>query len=363
MTEPLLGIYIHIPFCRKLCAYCDFVRYPFEEALCEAFLKALCVEIASFDGPTRAKTLFLGGGTPSILTERQLESLFSCLFKIFEFSSPEISMEVNPDDVTAASVQCWKRIGVNRVSIGVQSFDDTTLSKMERRHDAKGALHAIDLVAGHFNNWGIDLIYGASTQHAWQETLNITDSLSPPHVSTYALSYIPGTPMYNATRARMEDDTVLQLYQDAESMLARYEHYEISNFALAGFQCRHNLIYWKNECYAGFGPGAYSFVDRIRMANPPDLKDYVEYPGRKAEVTQIDLFDEEVETLIQHFRLREGISPGYYEKRFCESMDKNFGVPLRILMERGLLESHEGRIRPTAQGFYLNDEIGLLLVK
>lgn len=363
MTEPLLGIYIHIPFCRKICAYCDFVRYPFEEALLEAFLKALCIEIASFDGPTRAKTLFLGGGTPSILTEYQLEKLFSSLFKRFEFTSPEISIEVNPDDVTVASVQAWKRFGVNRVSIGVQSFDDATLTVMERRHDAKGALNAIDLVSQHFNNWGIDLIYGASTEYAWQETLNITDRLSPPHVSTYALSYIPGTPMYNTTCFRMEDDAVLQLYQEAESMLARYEHYEISNFALAGFQCRHNLIYWKNECYAGFGPGAYSFVDRLRTANLSGLKDYVDHPGHKSEVTRLDLLDEEVETLIQHFRLREGISTEYYETRFGESMDKNFGAPLRILTERGLLESHEGRIRPTAQGFYLNDEIGLLLVK
>lgn len=363
MPETSLGIYIHIPFCRSICAYCGFIRYPIPASPSEPFIHALCREIESFEGPSHAQSVFLGGGTPSILTGRQLDAIFSSLHKRFRFSSPEISIEVNPDDVNDDLVKTWKQLGINRVSIGVQSFDDATLRLLGRRHNAYGALYAIELIAQHFDNWGIDLIYGASPASLWQESLKTTATLSPPHISTYALTYIPGTPLDKMTRNRMPDDEVLQLYQYAEIFLTRYEHYEVSNFALPGFQCRHNRIYWKNEWHAGFGPGAYSLIGHFRMANPTDVNTYLAAPGHKAESIELDLFDEEVETLIQHFRLREGILPEYYEKRFGESLEVNFGESLQILMDRKLLEWQAGRICPTAEGFYLNDEIGLTLVK
>ncbi len=363
MTGQPFGIYIHIPFCRRICAYCGFVHTPLQGPVPKAFITALCHEITAFEGPDDSQTIFLGGGTPSLLSGKDLECIFEALYRRFRFSRPEISIEVNPDDVSPEKVRIWKYNGINRVSIGVQSFDTPTLRFLGRRHDADSALRAIDRVREHFQNWAMDLIYGIPPAQAWTRTLETTRDLRPPHVSTYALTLVPGTPIGDCPHNRGEDDWVLSLYQEAEAALADYDHYEISNFAVPPFHCRHNLLYWHNEQHAGFGPGAFSLVGTTRAANPADLGVYLAAPGRKAEEIPLSKTDLEVETLIQHLRLRAGIDVRDYRQRFGESVDAGFGNVLSMLQERGLVCLHGNMLRPTRQGFYLNDEIGLALVE
>jgi len=274
----------------------------------------------------------------------------------------ETTIEANPDDVTAKLIEAWKRVGINRVSLGVQSFNGATLRYLGRRHDAATAIRACNLVAGAFDNWGMDLIFGAQPVDAWPETLEQCIALQPKHVSTYGLTYEPETPFAARAHEAVDDETWLRLYREAASRLSAYDHYEISNYGLPGYQCRHNLIYWRNEEYAGFGAAAYSFIDKVRARNPADIKNYAANPGFKEESICLTEREIRVETLIQHFRLREGIEKAGYARRFGCDLRPEFAASLDNLIARGLLREDGERIAPTEQGFELNNEIGLAIV-
>lgn len=358
----MFGIYIHIAFCRTICPYCDFVRERTPGHVPGAYVDALCREIEAFDGPDAAGSVFFGGGTPSLLKPESLRRILERLDRRFRLEDPEITLEANPDDVTRETAQSWRDAGVNRVSLGVQSFDDRVLRYLGRRHDAAGALRACETVANAFDNWNMDLIFGAPPVEAWDATLTRCVSLSPPHVAAYGLTYEPGTPFEQRRGEAVDDDASLRMYQQLESKLLNYNHYEISNFARPGLEARHNLVYWHNEEYAGFGTGAFSFVNGLRARNHADTGKYLEAPGEKEETLRLSNREMRVETLIQHFRLREGLEIAYYEERFGCSLFGEFGSVLDQLAKRGLLEEDNGTIRPTRQGFYLNNEIGLMLV-
>ncbi len=359
----MIGVYIHIPYCRRLCPYCDFVRQQVSGDPPEAFTDALCREIASFEGPREAGTLFIGGGTPSIMPPDALARIFKALERRFAFSDPvEATIEANPDDVAPELAQAWADLGINRVSLGVQSFSDAALSYLGRRHDAKAALRACETVAEHFANWSMDLIFGARPIEAWEETLDTCRALRPPHVSAYGLTFEEGTPFARRAHEAVDDETYLDLYRLAAAVLDAYERYEISNYAFPGYACRHNLIYWRNEEYVGFGPGAYSFIDGVRARNTPELEVYYDGPGRKTESLDLPQREVKTETLIQHFRLAAGIDKGYYRARFGSELQVDFGDRLAGLVDRGLLVETKDAFRPTDVGFELNNEIGLALV-
>jgi len=359
---PTVDVYIHIPFCRARCPYCDFVSNAIPGRIPPGFITALCEEIYHYSGIVDAASVFIGGGTPSLLSLNDLDLIFQALTSVFVFQEPEITLEANPDDVSAGLVRGWQACGINRISLGVQSFGDETLRYLGRRHDAAKAVYALDLISEVFSNWNMDLIFGAPARPDWANTLKTALRFKPPHVAAYSLTYEMGAPFGKRIAEAPDGDAVLAQYKEAESCLAGYDHYEISNFALPGFQCRHNLIYWHNEEYVGFGPGAYSYLAESRMRNVESLSAYMEQPGRKSLVERLSIHEQQVETLIQHFRLREGLSEAYYQKRFGEPVEERFSVPLDTLQQRQLLQRRQGRITPTPQGFYLNDEIGLLLV-
>ena len=359
----MIGIYIHVPFCRTLCPYCDFNRVRIDGAPPEAYIDALVTEIEAFDGRETAETVFIGGGTPSLLTPGQLERILQAVGKHFRLpETPEITIEANPDDVTAGLADAWRDAGVNRASLGVQSFDDAVLEYLGRRHDAVTARAACEIVARRFGNWSMDLIYGAPPAASWGATLAECAALGPPHVSCYGLTYEPGPPFGARADEAIDDDLALECYRSCHEVLSDYDRYEVSNFAKLGYQCRHNLYYWHNLEYAGFGPGAYSFVNGIRSMNEASPDAYMKHPGRKAEAAQLSDREVRVETLIQHFRLREGLGQQAYSDRFARDLDDDFGPVLKALVSRGLLEKSDGRYRPTALGFELNNEIGLALV-
>ncbi len=362
MVVANLGLYIHIPFCRKRCAYCNYVSNALDGPVPESFLKTLHREIEAFEDERRPISLFLGGGTPSLLSANALGELFELLWKRFRFDSPEISLEANADDITEEKARLWRSAGINRVSVGIQSFDDKVLRYLGRRHDAEGARRAAACIADAFDNWNMDLIYGASDLEIWTRTLETALSFDPPHMAAYALSYEPGAPLGDHAADARDEDELLALYQRAEAVLSNYVHYEISNFAKAGAACRHNLLYWRNEDYAGFGPGAYSYLRDERSCNVSELTRYIACPGAKAERCALSVREQQVETLIQRMRLREGVADADYQARFGEPMAARFARPLERLTQRGLVAYEQGRLRPTREGFYLNDEIGLALV-
>ncbi len=358
----MIGVYIHVPFCRTRCPYCDFVSNAILDPVPAAFVEALCREIQAFRGPDRVDTVFFGGGTPSLLEPRMLGAVFTALRKRFVLDEPEVTLEANPDDVTPELADAWVSLGINRVSLGVQSFDDRVLRYLGRRHDANTARRVCELVSQRFSNWGMDLIFGAPPLDSWNATLDTCLSYAPWHVSTYGLTYEPGTPFGARRHEAVDDETWLNLYRCAHESLADYDHYEISNYALSGCECKHNLIYWRNLEYAGFGPAAYSFLNGIRSRNHDALQDYLADPGGKSEA--LDLTDHEVrvETVVQHLRLRKGLSKKEYRERFASDVREDFGPGLDRLLTRGLIEEDETTFRPTLSGFELNNEIGLTLV-
>lgn len=358
----MIGIYLHIPYCRTLCPYCDFVKARSRGGVPDAFVDAVCGEVARFEGPRAVGSIFFGGGTPSLLSPEQLDRILSLLATHFVLHSPEITVEANPDDVTPEAVRAWRAAGVNRVSLGVQSFDDTCLRKLGRRHDAESARRACGVIGEVFENWNLDLIFGAPPIETWGATLAEAVALGPPHVAAYGLTYEPGTPFEKRAKDAVDDETSLRLYQEAEAALAGYEHYEVSNFAKAGHESAHNLLYWHNREYAGFGTGAYSFVNGVRARNHAGLEDYLRAPGEKEESLELSEREVKVETLIQHFRLRQGLRRADYAARFGAPPEADFGPALAAMQARGLLMSEGDHLRPTAEGFYLNNEIGLALV-
>lgn len=358
-----IGVYIHVPYCRIACPYCDFVKRPIDGDAPDTFTDALCREMDAYDGPLNATSIFFGGGTPSLLPRQSLERIFEAIHSKFTVSeNAEISLEANPDDVTPEIVDHWIALGVSRLNLGIQSFDDEVLRFLGRCHDAATAHRTSALVAERFDNWGMDLIFGAKPTSAWDATLETCLALNPPHVSTYALTYEQRTPFWNQRHAAIDDDQSLGLYRRAVEALEDYDHYEVSNFAMPGFQSAHNQIYWRNESYAGFGAGAVSYVGGIRARNVSRITEYLRRPGEKEESERLSPRDERVETLIQHLRTRAGIGSDYYERRFGTSIQNDFGDALRRLAKRGLLVNGGESYYPTRHGFELNNEIGLELV-
>jgi oxygen-independent coproporphyrinogen-3 oxidase len=327
------------------------------------FVDAICREITSFEGPDRAYTVFFGGGTPSLLGPDALARILDAIRRRFVLYEPEITIEANPDDVTSELAAAWNDLGINRVSLGVQSFDDRVLGYLGRRHNAACARNACEQVAARWDNWGMDLIFGADLVDAWEATLSRCVACGPKHVSTYGLTYEPGTPFEHRRHEAVDDVTWIELYRKAEAHLAdAYPHYEISNYARAGYECRHNLIYWHNEEYAGVGPGAYSFLSGARSRNHADLEPYLAHPGKKQEILRLTQREIRVETVIQYMRLKAGLSKQTYLSRFGRRLSEDFPTAVDGLVARGLLEEDGDVLRPTARGFELNNEIGLALV-
>jgi len=360
----MIAVYIHIPYCRTICPYCDFVKEPIRDKAPSVFVDTLCREITHFGGPGRVLSVFLGGGTPSLVEPHDLARIMSAIQARFEFVLPEITVEANPDDVTPELVERWHGLGVNRVSLGVQSFDEQALRYLGRRHDAHCAHRACDFVAERFDTWSLDLMFGVHPAGAWGESLRQAIAHQPPHVSAYGLTYEPGTPFGKRANEAIDDDAYLDMYTETVDTLgaAGILRYEISNFARPGHECRHNLVYWHNQQYAGFGTGAYSFIDGVRARNHESTDRYLDAPGEKSETLPLSDYEIRLETVIQELRLVDGLSRTAYLERFGNTVDGDFGPVLDQLVTRGLLVTDGDRIRPTALGFDLNNEIGLALV-
>ena len=280
------SLYIHIPFCIQKCLYCDFFSVPYNESFVKAYTNALCKELYLKKGSAhKLKTIYIGGGTPSLLPDECFVQIFQCLRDNFNLSTPvEITVEANPGTLRERGIHTMLSLGVNRISIGVQSMNNVELKTLGRIHTEEDALGALELVkkAG-ITNFSIDLMYGipGQTIGSWHDTITKALERSPSHISTYELTLEENTPLFELVKSRQlilpDEELILEMYYHAIDHLTRcgYEHYEISNFALPGFRCVHNLNYWDRGEYIGAGAEAHSFIAGTRLRNMKEIAGYI----------------------------------------------------------------------------------------
>lgn len=369
----MAGLYIHIPFCESKCIYCDFYSMANNNHLIDKYIDALLVEAAQRKNELNSETIttvYLGGGTPSLLSITQLSKLVNGLKKMFDFSDvEEFTIEVNPDDVTADYIQQAKSLGINRVSMGVQSFSDEDLRFINRRHTAKQATDAIHIIkkAG-IDNISIDLIYGIPGQNIeiWKNNVDTAISLLVQHISAYILMYEEGTRL-SVMRSlgkitEVDDDVVAAMYDYLVAQLKSngYIHYEISNFALPGFHSRHNSSYWNLTPYLGLGVAAHSFDGTIRRYNPSNLKKYLDALGEGKlfveveNITQAEKYDEYV---MLRLRTADGIDADELMHRFDEEYYQFFIEKTKPLVSEGSLINENGRYYIPENHIMISDNI------
>ncbi|KGN72019.1 coproporphyrinogen III oxidase [Porphyromonas gulae] len=369
----MTGLYIHIPFCATRCSYCDFYSQT-NSALRSEYIQALIAEmsIRRTEVADTIGTLYFGGGTPSLLSPQEIGRIIEQAYKLFSFSSDvEITLEANPDDLNTGYVQELRTLPINRISMGAQSFHDEDLHFLNRRHNARQVYEAVDTCrkAG-LTNLSIDLIYGlpGQTPARWQENISAVLALAPPHLSAYHLIYEEGTPLtrlLHAGKVREVDEEVsLEFFRMLREQLTRagYEHYEISNFARAGYHSRHNSSYWQETPYLGLGPSAHSFDGwRTRRCNPSDISRYI-----ASMAAGNPLFTEEIltdndrynEVIMTRLRTARGLSPDQVGYLFGkESAERCIRTAAPFIRDGLLHEETDGRIRLTEKGIFLSDRI------
>jgi oxygen-independent coproporphyrinogen-3 oxidase len=375
------GIYIHIPFCERKCIYCDF--YSVENLnLIDRFTESLLKEIeifsieADFFNDSIFDTIYFGGGTPSLLEPAQIEKILSKLSQRFKISSnPEITLETNPGTVDRRKLLEFKNLGVNRISFGVQSFFDDDLKFLRRIHTSADAFKCInDSFDVGFENVSIDLIFGlpGQTVEKWLENLKFAVSLNVPHISAYNLIVERGTPLHELFSLGKveirEDEIQAQLYERTIDFLenAGYVHYEVSNYAFEGFECRHNLKYWQYENYIGFGPSAHSFWINKRWWNFANLNKYINALDLgKIPVANFEILDEEkmIEEFIYLGLRSKGINVARFKGKFgFEFVDGDIKDEIEELERAGYITIEDDFIKLTPKGFLLCDEIVLRLI-
>lgn len=370
------GVYLHIPFCKSRCSYCDFATDVYRNAgVVERYVDALCREIAQFTPPANAggsdlpvDTIYFGGGTPSLLSVEQTEKILDAVRSKFDVdASAEITMEMNPATVTPETLAGYRELGVDRASFGVQTFDDTALRLLARGHDSNDARDTFRLLreAG-FDNISFDLIAGlpGQTLADWERNLDEAISLAPEHLSLYLLEIHEGTPLAEQVRSkrqpRPDEDVAAQMYELMTERLdaAGYRQYEISNFARPGFESRHNSKYWRLDPVYGFGVSAHSFDGQQRYANERDTSKYVSLieRGEPAEVYR-EKIDQASEAVFLGLRLNAGIELAGYEERFGVTLQGRFGEDLRRLEDLDLIEISRDNLRLTSKGMLFSNEV------
>ena len=381
MTSDSIGLYLHIPFCTAKCGYCDFNSYAGHEHMIPSYARTLVQDAALWRGAVgdrEVETVFFGGGTPSLNPIEEMAAILDGMRATFRIApNAEIALEANPGSITEDYLRGLRRIGFNRLSIGVQSFDDEDLVMLDRIHagaDA-GSAYAAARQAG-FDNINLDFIYGLPGQPlaAWQKTLEQALALAPEHLSLYALTVEDGTPLArDVERGRVnapDPDIQAEHYEWTQHRLASagYEHYEISNWARPGRRCLHNLIYWQNREYLGLGAGAHSYLNGVRFSVALLPNRYAELvdesiaagDGRMRHVVGAEEVSPELsmsDAMILGLRLIEGIDARDFTRRYGVDPDDRFGAVLAEFIGYGLLDRTETHLRLTSRGRLLSNEL------
>lgn len=364
-----ISLYIHIPFCVRKCLYCDFPSFSGMDGMFEDYVRRLCREMGeaapSFQG-IGVKSVFFGGGTPSILPPALMGRIMDKIMSAYDVNSDaEISMEANPGTLDAAKLREYKSMYFNRLSMGLQAWQDRLLERLGRIHRVgefeDNFLQARD---SGFKNINVDLMFSlpGQTMDDWQETLEKVIRLDPEHISAYSLIIEEETPFFDMYEkgqiTETDENTDRRMYYLAKEMLSDkgFRQYEISNFAKDGFECRHNITYWRTEEYRGFGLGAHSYVDGTRFHNSADMKEYMAGGGR-LDMEKLTPEEMQEEFMFMGLRMNEGISREEFLKRFKTDITSVYGQEISELISEGLLTENKGRISLTDRGIDVSNQV------
>ena len=369
MQKKPTSAYVHIPFCTQICYYCDFSKVFIKNQPVDSYLEHLLQEFHSYD-IQKLRTLYIGGGTPTALSAPQLETLLDGLTKNLDLSVlEELTIEANPGDLDADKIAVLKNSAVNRVSLGVQTFDDKMLKKIGRSHLEKDIYENIDrLKLAGFDNISIDLIYALPGQTMEQVKENVAKAigLDIPHMSLYSLILENHTVFMNRMRRgklplpKEELEAEMFEYIIAELERAGFEHYEISNFSKPDFESRHNLMYWDNAEYYGIGAGASGYVNGVRYKNHGPIRHYLSAVEEgNARITEEHLSQKEQmeEEMFLGLRKKSGVSMARFEEKFGRSFEGLYGEIVRDLVQQGLMQIEGDHVRMTKRGLFLGDTV------
>jgi oxygen-independent coproporphyrinogen-3 oxidase len=372
----LSGIYFHIPFCKQACSYCDFY-FVTRQNQRDSFVKALLQEIKSHKNSTftdePVRTIYFGGGTPSLLLPEQIDAILSALQHTFPVEAEEITLEMNPDDVSAGYLSALKEAGINRASMGVQTFQPELLTFMNRAHTRREALQCLELLSGAgFDSFTVDLIYGNPNQTIQQlsNDLDLLLSFSPPHVSAYSLTIEPKTRLGKQVELRRitppADDAVADQFKLINERLKEHhvQRYEVSNYSKPNREALHNSNYWRHENYLGFGPGAHSFwwqEKAQRWENRADLRAYLEDPVEPKSEEALTLNQLAEERIMMGLRTREGLSIKMLNDLYRYTLNTAQKAYLNQQEEKQMLHVDD-KITLTDRGILLADAITLDLI-
>ena len=369
MQKKPTSAYVHIPFCTQICYYCDFSKVFIKNQPVDSYLDHLLQEFHSYD-IQKLRTLYIGGGTPTALSASQLEVLLDGLTKNLDLSMlEELTIEANPGDLDADKIAVLKNSAVNRVSLGVQTFDDKMLKKIGRSHTEKDIYENIDrLKLAGFDNISIDLIYALPGQTMDQLKDNVSKAiaLDIPHMSLYSLILENHTVFMNRMRRgklplpKEELEAEMFEYIIAELEKAGFEHYEISNFSKTGFESRHNLMYWDNAEYYGIGAGASGYVDGVRYKNHGPIRHYlkaVEEGSARINEEHLSHREQMEEEMFLGLRKKSGVSMARFEEKFEQSFQELYGEIVKDLIQQGLMQLDGDSVRMTKRGLFLGDTV------
>ena len=378
-----MELYIHVPFCIKKCAYCDFLSAPAGEEERQRYVETMIKEIQGYRKKYQeycVTTIFVGGGTPSVLSGEQIKEVFNALRASFVIDTQaEITIEVNPGTVTEEKVEAWMQAGVNRISIGLQSVNDEELQMLGRMHTYKDFLNTYHLLRDKgFNNLNIDLISAipGQTLESWKKTLSTVAELEPEHISAYSLIVEEGTPFYtiygeggadgnleSMVQPLPDEETERFIYEETETILQKYgyDRYEISNYAKPGYACRHNEGYWRRVNYLGVGLGASSLIENQRFRNFSTYDTYMDAIQNQKlfheEVKSLSVTDEMEEFMFLGLRMMSGISREEFQKKFGKKIETVYEKQIQQLKKDGLIEFVENRIRLTKRGIDISNYV------
>ena len=368
----MAGIYIHIPFCKRRCIYCDFFSTTQSEKKAD-HVHALVRELEmrkDYVGNEEIETIYLGGGTPSQLSQEELEEIFTYIYKVYKVTlDAEITLEANPDDLTPEYVSMLRKLPINRISMGIQTFQEETLKLLHRRHTAQQAIEAFKRCreAG-FKNISIDLMYGlpGETLETWKQDLQQAIDLHPEHISAYHLIYEEDTALWKLREEHQveeaDEDLSLTLFCTLIDELTRagYQHYEISNFCLPGLHSRHNSSYWTGKKYLGCGPSAHSFNGVSRQWNVASLSAYIDGIRQRKpdfEVEELDLYTRYNDFVLTSIRTCWGMSLSHLRSMYGEDLYRYCLRMAKPHLEQGVLEISEDILKLTRKGIFISDGI------
>jgi len=374
----MAGIYIHIPFCKKRCTYCDFyteVAPQLIPTLIDSIVEELRIRKDYLHNDS-IQTIYFGGGTPSILTKIQFERIFDAIYTHYSVNNDaEITFEANPDDLTSEFLDSTQSLPFNRISIGIQSFDDTDLKRINRRHSGLQAVKAVKMSqkAG-FMNISIDLIYGLPFQTiaGWKKQLDTAFSLKVQHVSAYGLTYEEGTTLWkqreNGELKTVDDETMIEMYGLLIAKMKQngFEAYEISNFSLPNFRSKHNTAYWKQEPYIGIGPSAHSYDLKSRQWNIASITKYVKAIAENTvffEREELTLNDQYNDFVMVSLRTSDGLDVLQLEEKFGTEYKAYCLKNIKTYIDTKKVDSLDGKLRLTAEGIQISNLILIELMK